>query len=152
MKTNTQDDYEVSHVKIICNDGTSLIINGVKELEFVTHKKRTSALSGWENDTYGKLIWNRENVPSSILHDPPLKATNNGGTLQPTGETMKIRTNEDKDFAKRMMDAIKDNDYYCPCKIEKTDETHCMCEEFRTQIKNGIEGYCHCGLYYAEKE
>lgn len=39
--------------------------------------------------------------------------------------------------------AIKDNDGYCPCAISKTDETLCMCKEFRDME----EGKCHCGLY-----
>ena len=39
--------------------------------------------------------------------------------------------------------AIKDNDGYCICAIEKTPDTKCMCKEFREQT----EGLCHCGLY-----
>ena len=40
--------------------------------------------------------------------------------------------------------AIKDNDGYCVCAIEKTPDTKCMCKEFREQEKSGL---CHCGLY-----
>jgi ferredoxin-thioredoxin reductase catalytic subunit len=36
---------------------------------------------------------------------------------------------------------IKENGGYCPCSIEKTDDTKCMCKEFRET------GVCHCGLY-----
>lgn len=35
-------------------------------------------------------------------------------------------------------------DKHCPCKIDKTEDTVCMCREFREQ--DG--GYCHCGLYH----
>lgn len=38
---------------------------------------------------------------------------------------------------------VKNNNGYCPCKIEKTLDTKCMCQEFREQE----EGICHCGLY-----
>ena len=39
--------------------------------------------------------------------------------------------------------AVKDNNGFCPCRISKTEDTKCMCKEFR-EMKEGI---CHCGLY-----
>lgn len=36
------------------------------------------------------------------------------------------------------------NDGYCPCAIEKTEDTKCICKEFREQES---EGPCHCGRY-----
>lgn len=38
---------------------------------------------------------------------------------------------------------VETNDGYCPCAIEKTEDTRCMCKEFREQT----EGECHCGRY-----
>ena len=38
---------------------------------------------------------------------------------------------------------------YCPCRTERTEETKCMCREFKEQIKDPeFEGFCHCMLYY----
>lgn len=45
--------------------------------------------------------------------------------------------------SKEIQQLVKDNNGYCPCKIEKTLDTKCMCQEFREQE----EGICHCGLY-----
>ena len=42
----------------------------------------------------------------------------------------------------------KDNGGYCPCRLQKTPDTKCMCKEFREQE----EGECHCGLYVKIKE
>ena len=56
---------------------------------------------------------------------------------------MSIKTNPDTNYANEMLRRIKDNDGYCPCSIEKTPDTRCMCKEFR-EIDAGI---CHCGLY-----
>ena len=56
---------------------------------------------------------------------------------------MKIRKNPDKDFVEQMRKAIKNNNGYCPCRKEKTEETKCMCKEF---LEQGL-GFCHCGLY-----
>ena len=33
---------------------------------------------------------------------------------------------------------------YCPCNLKHTDDTVCMCKEFRDQKK---PGFCHCGKY-----
>lgn len=56
---------------------------------------------------------------------------------------MKIKISEDKEFVAEMRQALKDNEGYCPCALEKTPDTKCMCKEFREMT----EGTCHCGLY-----
>lgn len=43
--------------------------------------------------------------------------------------------------------AVKENDGYCPCRAVKTEDTRCMCKDFRDQIDAAIPGKCHCGLY-----
>ena len=40
--------------------------------------------------------------------------------------------------------AIKENDGYCVCAVEKTPDTKCMCKDFREMEEDGL---CHCGLY-----
>lgn len=60
---------------------------------------------------------------------------------------MKIIENADKKFAAEMHKAVKDNNGYCPCSLEKTPDTKCMCKEFREME----EGTCHCGLYIKVK-
>lgn len=65
---------------------------------------------------------------------------------------MSIVLSEDKEFVQKIREKLKENDGYCPCKLEKTDDTKCMCKEFREQIKDpNFEGYCHCMLYYKTK-
>ena len=59
---------------------------------------------------------------------------------------MRITRNPNKDFVGQMLKALKENSNYCPCKIEKTKDTKCICKEFREQK----DGWCHCGLYYKE--
>ena len=59
---------------------------------------------------------------------------------------MKIIQNPNKDFVEQMLKALKENSNNCPCKIEKTKDTKCMCKEFREQK----DGWCHCGLYYKD--
>ena len=55
----------------------------------------------------------------------------------------KIVLVDDKDIVEDIRRRLKENGGYCPCRISKTEDTKCMCKEFREQI----EGECHCGLY-----
>ena len=42
---------------------------------------------------------------------------------------------------------------YCPCRFERTEDTKCICREFREQMADpDFEGYCHCRLYYKSKD
>ena len=54
-----------------------------------------------------------------------------------------IKVNNDLEIVTLVRQKLKENDGYCPCKIDKTEDTKCMCKEFREQA----EGECHCGLY-----
>ena len=65
---------------------------------------------------------------------------------------MKIRLNENKEIADMVKEWLKARGGYCPCRREMTEDTKCMCKEFREQIADPeFEGYCHCMLYYKEK-
>lgn len=59
---------------------------------------------------------------------------------------MKVRFTEDETTKQEVLQALKDNGGYCPCRLVKTADTKCMCKEFREQTS----GYCHCGLYYKD--
>lgn len=65
---------------------------------------------------------------------------------------MKIRYNEDAETVARIRAGLRKKEGYCPCRIQRTEENLCMCQEFRDQIADPeFEGYCHCRLYYKEK-
>ena len=36
---------------------------------------------------------------------------------------------------------LSHNGGYCPCKVDKTQETKCPCKDFR------VNGICECGVY-----
>ena len=66
---------------------------------------------------------------------------------------MSIRLNEDKETVKAIKEGLAKKGGYCPCRLEKTPDTKCMCKEFRDQIADSdFEGYCHCMLYYKSKD
>lgn len=61
---------------------------------------------------------------------------------------MRIEINHDKEFVREMKKAIEDNGGYCPCQLERTPDTKCVCKSFREMD----EGVCHCGLYIKYKQ
>lgn len=68
--------------------------------------------------------------------------------MKATFEGMKVYFNTDKELVKEIREKLKENGGYCPCRLSKTEDTKCMCKEFREQQE---EGYCHCGLFYKEE-
>ena len=61
---------------------------------------------------------------------------------------MRVRVNDDAALVAEIRQKLKENDNYCPCRIEKKPENRCMCQEFLDQTE---PGECHCGLYVKEE-
>ena len=62
---------------------------------------------------------------------------------------MHVRENEDKELVALIRQGLEKSGGYCPCRVEKTPENKCICQEFRDQIADPtFEGSCHCMLYY----
>lgn len=49
--------------------------------------------------------------------------------------------NPDTEFVKGLRKRIKQNNGYCPCKLEKIPDNKCPCRDFRESSD------CTCGLY-----
>ena len=64
---------------------------------------------------------------------------------------MAVRLNEDAELVSRVKKGLEMRGGYCPCQMWKTEDTKCICKEFREQIADpNFEGYCHCLLYYKD--
>ena len=65
---------------------------------------------------------------------------------------MKVELNTNTELVQEIRQALKENGGFCPCEIEQTPDTKCMCKDFRDKIADpDFEGWCHCKLYYKEK-
>lgn len=65
---------------------------------------------------------------------------------------MKVSFNSDENVVKMIKEGLERTGGYCPCKLDRSEENKCMCQEFKGQIQDpDYEGYCHCRLYYKEK-
>ena len=78
------------------------------------------------------------------------RVTGNDRSIKQKGTyIMKITLNQDKEVVNTIREGLKRTGGYCPCRLERTEETKCMCKEFKDQINDpNYEGYCHCMLYY----
>lgn len=66
---------------------------------------------------------------------------------------MKISLNPDKEVVKVIKEGLKRTGGHCPCRKERSEDTKCMCKEFKKQIEDpNFEGFCHCMLYYKSLE
>lgn len=66
---------------------------------------------------------------------------------------MKITLNPNNDVVKVVKEGLKQRNGHCPCVVEMSDDTKCMCKEFREQIKDpNFTGFCHCQLYYKSND
>ena len=63
----------------------------------------------------------------------------------------KVKLNPDAAVVAMIKEGLKAKDGYCPCRLQKTPENKCICQEFRDQIADPeFEGFCHCMLYYKD--
>lgn len=61
---------------------------------------------------------------------------------------MIIVFNPDETVVENVKRGLEENDGYCPCRTEKTEDTKCMCAEFRHQAEDpAFSGFCRCMLY-----
>ena len=66
---------------------------------------------------------------------------------------MAVRLNTDAQVVADIREGLKRTGGYCPCRAKRVEENRCICQEFREQIADpNFEGYCHCMLYYKEKD
>ena len=65
---------------------------------------------------------------------------------------MKITLNPNQEIVDSIKEGLARTGGYCPCRVSRTEEYKCMCQEFKNQINDPeFEGYCHCMLYYKHK-
>lgn len=57
---------------------------------------------------------------------------------------LRIKVTDNLKLKEEIQKSLNSNGGYCPCKIEKTNETKCICLEF---LSKDSVGPCHCGLY-----
>ena len=63
-----------------------------------------------------------------------------------------VKITPDSAYAEKLLEVMQNNGGYCPCRLQRTPENICICQEFQAQIADEkFTGYCHCKLYYKEQ-
>ncbi len=62
---------------------------------------------------------------------------------------MKIIKNPNTEIYNEVTRAVEENDGYCPCELQRTADTKCICKAFREQKHSGE---CYCGRYIKKEE
>ena len=57
--------------------------------------------------------------------------------------SLKIIPNPNREEYDEITQAVKDNDYFCPCLLYRNEDTKCMCKAFK-DMDNGV---CICKLF-----
>ena len=64
----------------------------------------------------------------------------------------KVTLNTDPEIVAGIKEGLKRTGGYCPCMLQRNEDTKCMCKDFRDKIKDpDFEGFCHCMLYKKTK-
>ncbi len=64
---------------------------------------------------------------------------------------MKLHLVDNKETVQVIREALKNNDWYCPCVYQSKGkpEYKCICKDFIENVKVGET--CHCGLYVKDE-
>lgn len=64
---------------------------------------------------------------------------------------MKLHLVDNKETVQIIREALKKNDWYCPCVRDSKgkQEYKCICKDFIENVKVGET--CHCGLYIKDE-
>ena len=63
-----------------------------------------------------------------------------------------VSLNPDAAVVEKLREVMAKNGGYCPCRLKRTPENTCICQEFKEQMADSsFEGFCHCHLYYKKR-
>ena len=64
----------------------------------------------------------------------------------------KVRLNDNEAVVQTVREGLKRTGGYCPCMLQRSEDTKCICKDFRERMKDPeFEGFCHCLLYFKSK-
>lgn len=64
---------------------------------------------------------------------------------------MIVRKTRDKNLEKEILAQLAAREGHCPCALEWTPDTRCMCKDFRDKLESDYVGPCNCGLYEVKR-
>jgi nicotinate-nucleotide adenylyltransferase len=109
------------------------------ELYFIIGEDSVEGLPRWKDYEELKRIVSFKAFARTEESSSAIRALFEGG---------KVRFNPDEKTVRVVKDGLRRKGGFCPCRLPKTPEFFCPCDEFKGQLADpGYHGLCHCRLY-----
>ena len=138
----------VVDLREIDRGGTSYAIDTVREIRaenpeaelfFVIGEDSVEGLPRWKDIGELKKLCTFKAYPRT-----PESST----AIRKLFEDNKVVLNQDGNIVRVVRDGLIRKGGYCPCRIPKSPEFFCPCDEFKRQLADpAYHGLCHCRLY-----
>ena len=138
----------VVDLREIDRGGTSYAIDTVREIRaenpeaelfFVIGEDSIEGLPRWKDIDELKTLCTFKAYPRT-----PESST----AIRKLFEDNKVVLNQDGNIVRVVRDGLIRKGGYCPCRIPKSPEFFCPCDEFKRQLADpAYHGLCHCRLY-----
>ena len=138
----------VVDLREIDRGGTSYAIDTVREIRaenpeaelfFVIGEDSIEGLPRWKDIGELKTLCTFKAYPRT-----PESST----AIRKLFEDNKVVLNQDGNIVRVVRDGLIRKGGYCPCRIPKSPEFFCPCDEFKRQLADpAYHGLCHCRLY-----
>jgi len=125
--------YSIDTVRAIAGE------NPGAELFFVIGEDSVAGLSRWKDINELKRLCTFKSYPRT-----PESST----AIRRLFEDNAVTLNPDEKMVRTVRDGIVRKGGYCPCRLPRSPEFFCPCDEFKGQLADpSYHGLCHCRLY-----
>ena len=102
-----------------------------------------------EDSVAGLPRWKDYEVLKTLCTFVPFPRTKESSTeIRGLFAAAKVELNPDAQAAALVRAGLMRKGGFCPCRLPKSPEFFCPCEEFKVQLADpGFHGFCHCRLY-----
>ena len=133
----------------ITRGGVSYAIDTVREIAAENPGAELIFLIG-EDSAEGLPRWKAYEELKKLCRFEVFPRTKESSTaLRELFAAAKVTVNPDREMYERVREGVLRKGGFCPCRLQKTPENFCPCEEFQAQLRDEtFHGFCHCRMFY----
>ena len=128
--------------------GVSYAIDTVREIAAENPGSRLYFLIG-EDSVAGLPRWKNYGELKELCEFVTFPRTKESSTeIRSLFAAAGVEVNPDAKIAAVVKAGLERKGGFCPCRLAKTSEFFCPCDEFKAQLRDpSFHGFCHCRLY-----
>lgn len=128
--------------------GVSYAIDTVREIHAENPDCELFFIIG-EDSVEGLPRWKEiEELKRLCTFVPFPRTKESSSELRQLFEAGEVTINPEEKLASMVREGVRRKGGFCPCRLPRTPEFFCPCEEFRAQLADpAFHGLCHCRLY-----